>query len=183
MSAHLADWHPWEAYQSFFMAHAELGGGALLDESHLVDLVYNFFGVPNRVFASVERISPLEIETDDNVDVWMCYEEGPRVWLHLDLYGRPHRREMTIVGEEGTLHWTMDPNRVRFGNATADEWQDAEYSCSRNDMFMAAVQEFLDIVDRRTEPSCTIRDGVQVMRILEAMRSSSRSGSVVVLDQ
>jgi predicted dehydrogenase len=27
MSAHLADWHPWESYQDFFMAHRELGGG------------------------------------------------------------------------------------------------------------------------------------------------------------
>ncbi|MCH7705228.1 MAG: Gfo/Idh/MocA family oxidoreductase, partial [Planctomycetes bacterium] len=34
MSAHLADWHPWERYQEFFMAHREMGGGALLDESH-----------------------------------------------------------------------------------------------------------------------------------------------------
>src|SRR5439155_5435562 len=34
MSAHLEDWHPWERYQDFFMSSAELGGGALLDESH-----------------------------------------------------------------------------------------------------------------------------------------------------
>src|SRR3989338_7080757 len=32
MSAHLADWHPWEKYQDFFMASRDLGGGALLDE-------------------------------------------------------------------------------------------------------------------------------------------------------
>ena len=36
MSAHLADWHPWEPYQEFFMSSKELGGGALLDESHRV---------------------------------------------------------------------------------------------------------------------------------------------------
>ncbi len=39
MSAHLADWHPWERYQDFFMARRELGGGALLDESHWIDLM------------------------------------------------------------------------------------------------------------------------------------------------
>jgi predicted dehydrogenase len=39
MSAHLADWHPWERYQDFFMAQAALGGGALLDESHFLDLM------------------------------------------------------------------------------------------------------------------------------------------------
>ena len=39
MSAHLADWHPWERYQGFFMADQALGGGALLDESHFIDLM------------------------------------------------------------------------------------------------------------------------------------------------
>ena len=51
MSAHLADWHPWERYQDFFMASQELGGGALLDESHFIDLMLWFFGVPERIFA------------------------------------------------------------------------------------------------------------------------------------
>mgnify|MGYP001951126429 CR=1 FL=1 len=31
MSAHLADWHPYEPLADFFMSSAELGGGALLD--------------------------------------------------------------------------------------------------------------------------------------------------------
>lgn len=33
ISAHLADWHPWERYQDFFMSSKALGGGALLDKS------------------------------------------------------------------------------------------------------------------------------------------------------
>ena len=45
MSAHLADWHPWERYQDFFMASRDQGGGALLDESHFIDLMLWFFGV------------------------------------------------------------------------------------------------------------------------------------------
>ena len=28
MAAHLADWHPWEAYQDWFMVDAAQGGGA-----------------------------------------------------------------------------------------------------------------------------------------------------------
>ena len=80
MSAHLADWHPWERYQDFFMSNAAMGGGALLDESHWLDLMLWFFGMPDRLFAKIEKLSDLEIETDDNVDMqialsvlcWLC---------------------------------------------------------------------------------------------------------------
>jgi len=50
MSANLEDWHLWEPYQDFFMASTELGGGALLDESHFVDIMYWFFGRPKKFF-------------------------------------------------------------------------------------------------------------------------------------
>jgi predicted dehydrogenase len=68
MAAHLADWHPWERYQDFFMSSKTMGGGAILDESHWLDLMLWFFGTPEKLFAKVDKISDLEIETDDNVD-------------------------------------------------------------------------------------------------------------------
>ena len=85
MSAHLADWHPWEPYQEFFMASAAQGGGALLDESHWIDLMVWLFGRPQQLIGRVEKISDLEIDADDNVDVLALFENGLRVSLHLDL--------------------------------------------------------------------------------------------------
>ena len=81
MSAHLADWHPWEQYQDFFMAKKNLGGGALLDESHWIDLMVWFFGLPQSIIGKVEKISDLDIETDDNVDFLSLYpDRQTSVW-------------------------------------------------------------------------------------------------------
>ena len=182
MSGHLADWHPWERYQAFYMASAELGGGALLDESHFLDLVLWFFGTPTEVFAKVERLSSLEIETDDNVDAWLRYPQGLRVSLHLDLYGRPHERSITMVGENGTLQWSFDPNRVRIGHSESQEWAETCYSNERNDMFVKAAEEFLGVMQEGRTPSCTIEDGYAVLRVIEAMRESSDTGKVVPLE-
>ncbi len=77
MSAHLADWHPWEPYQEFFMASAAQGGGALLDESHWIDLMVWLFGRPQQLIGRVEKISDLEIDADDNVDVLALFSERP----------------------------------------------------------------------------------------------------------
>lgn len=182
MSAHLADWHPWERYQDFFMASAEQGGGALLDESHFTDLMLWFFGMPSSVSARVEKLSQLEIETDDNVDAIVAYDSGLRAAIHLDLFGRPHEKYISITGDEGTIYWSFDPNRVRVGREAGQVWEDRSYTYERNDMFVDTAREFLEVVRTGAKPSCTIEDGVDVLRVVEAMRLSSETGGTVKLE-
>jgi predicted dehydrogenase len=179
MAAHLADWHPWEPYQEFFMSSKSLGGGALLDESHWVDLMLWFFGMPKKIFAKVEKISDLEIETDDNVDMLVYYENDMRVALHLDLYARPHEKTIQFVGERGTLIW--EPNVVKMGKNMDPDWEIDEFSYDRNDMFVEVVREFLDVLSGDAKPTCDIEDGVKVLTVLEAARKSSAEERVIEL--
>jgi predicted dehydrogenase len=180
MSAHLADWHPWEPYQEFFMASAAEGGGALLDESHWIDLMVWLFGRPQQLIGRVEKISDLEIDADDNVDVLALFSNGLRVSLHLDLYGRPHEKFIRFIGEGGTLIWSADPNRIAIGRQSTQKWEEETFACERNDMFMAVAKEFLEVVAGRAQPSCTLAQGVGVMQLIEAIRSSSKNGRAVV---
>ena len=164
------------------MASQDLGGGALLDESHFLDLMLWFFGMPQEVFARIERLSDLEIETDDTVDAWLGYSNGLRILIHLDLFGRPHDRSITFRGEGATLQWSYDPNRLRFGTGTSQQdWQDTIYTCERNEMFVEAAREFLKVIETGKIPSCTVQDGCNVMRVLDAMRQSSLDSKVVSL--
>jgi predicted dehydrogenase len=179
MSAHLADWHPWERYQDFFMASKALGGGALLDESHFIDLMVWLFGVPTEVFSSVDRLSALEIETDDTVDAVLFYADGPRIQLHLDLFGRPHKRSITIRAEAGTIDWEYESNQIRMSSVAGGEWQTTAFNNDRNDMFLGAAREFLSILEGIAKPSCTADDGYAVMRVLDAMRLSSETKRTV----
>jgi len=180
MAAHLADWHPWERYQDFFMASKTQGGGAILDESHWLDLMMWFFGMPQKLFAKVEKISDLQIETDDNVDMLVFYEHGMRVSLHLDLYARPHEKSIQFVGETGTLIW--EPNSIKIGKDMDPDWEMEEFSYDRNDMFVSVAEEFLNILSGDARQSCSIDDGVRTLQIIEAARRSSSSEKVIKLD-
>ncbi len=182
MSAHLADWHPWEHYKDFFMASKELGGGALLDESHWVDLMLWFLGKPQRLVATIDKISDLDIDTDDNVEMLITYPDGLRVSMHLDLYGRPHRKSIRFVGEGGTILWTADPNAVAVGRRMEEEWERFDFDCERNEMFLAADREFMEVLNGGAVRTCSIHDGVRVLSLLEAARKSSETGQFVQLD-
>jgi predicted dehydrogenase len=182
MSAHLADWHPWEPYQSFFMASRELGGGALLDESHFIDLMLWFFTMPERIFARVEKISELEIDTDDFVEISAVYNSGLRVSVHLDLFGRPHEKHIVVVGERGSIQCLFDPDQIRIGDTAEAKWTIESFVVERNDMFMAVAQEFLRLIgEEPPDPSCTILDGLKTLRIIEACRESQSTGREVKL--
>jgi len=180
MAAHLADWHPWERYQDFFMASQTMGGGAILDESHWLDLLLWFFGIPEKLFAKVDKISDLEIETDDNVDMLVFYKNGMRVSLHLDLYARPHEKSIQFIGEEGTLIW--EPNSIKIGKKMDPDWETEEFKYDRNDMFVGVAEEFINILTGDGTITCNIDDGIRVLELIEAARRSSSTEKVIKLD-
>lgn len=183
MSAHLADWHPWENYRDFFMAKSEQGGGALLDESHFIDLMLWFLGWPSRVYAQVEKISQLEINADDNVDILVAYASGARVNLHLDLIGRPHERSITAVGDQGTLTYAYEENAVKVCHEGAAKWERETFTCERNEMFVGVAKEYLELLkgSAGSKPTCTVRDGIDALKIVDACRESSATGKAISL--
>lgn len=185
MSAHLADWHPWERYQDFFMASRDLGGGALLDESHFIDLMVWCLGMPEALVGRVEHLSELEMTSDDHVDCWAIYPQNLRVSMHLDLYGRPHEKSITIVGERGTLQCLFDPHVLRYSTDASGAWQVTTFPCERNDMFLAEAREFLSLLAKqpRQALTCTIEDGLQVLRCVEAIRLSTRQEKTIWLSE
>jgi predicted dehydrogenase len=98
------------------------------------------------------------------------------------VHGRPHERSVTVAGSEGTLRWTDAPDAVAHGTGAA-AWDVRRFDGERNDMFVAVARELLDVAAGRTEPSCTVADGLATLRVVEAARTSSRDGRRVVLSE
>jgi predicted dehydrogenase len=109
------------------------------------------------------------------------YAGGLRASLHLDLIGRPHEKWIRFVGEEGTLLWSADPNRIAIGRTAAQQWEERTFACERNDMFVAVAREFLRVLDGAPVATCTLAEGVQVLEIVDAARRSHAEGRRVRL--
>lgn len=180
MSAHLADWHPWERYQDFFMSKKELGGGALLDESHWIDLMVWLLGMPKSLIGRVDKISDLEIDSDDIVDIIFFYD-NMHVTMHLDLFARPHEKSIRFVGQDGTILWNSEPNQISIGKDSGQKWILKKFDNDRNDMFISVAKEFLSLISNSKIPTCNIIDGINVMKIIEAIRLSSTDKKIIFL--
>ena len=111
-SEYLPDFHPYEDYRTFYMAKKELGGGSILDQSHIMDLAYYLFGDFKSVFALNSKVSNLEINVDDISEMILETKSGVHGTIHTDIIGRSHKKELEIKGELGNIIINFYQNSV-----------------------------------------------------------------------
>jgi len=191
------DWHPWEGLD-FYMSSKELGGGALLDESHLVDICRWLFGDMTQVISLNETISSLKdeeiFETDDVVEMMTRFESGAIGSLHMDLFGQYHQKKIEVIGEEGTLLWFFDnsdlaSNHIEFWKGRREKLSDTHAKrlpeaifeaeiLERNYMYLKEIEYFFECV-KEGKAICNdvpnIEDSLKTMAVLRAARNSSKS--------
>lgn len=180
-SEYLPDWHPWEDYRSWFMARKELGGGAILDESHTLDIARWLFGEIDSVFCVNGRFSHLEITSDDLAEMVVSFRSGTVGNIHMDIFGRHPRKEMSIVGERANAYWDFYANEVKVYHADGKAWQTWKFGCDRNDMFVAEARHFLDCVGSQSPPAVDGFDGLKTLKVILAAIESSQTGRLVHL--
>lgn len=181
-SEYLPDWHPWEDYRHWFMARKDLGGGAILDESHAIDLARCLLGEVASVFCVNGHFSHLEITSDDLSEMVVSFRSGAIGSLHMDIFGRHHRRDLAIMGEKGNISWDFYTNEVKLYQGDGKVWQTWKFSSERNDMFVAEARHFLDCIAGKATPPVDGYDGLKTLKVILAAIESSRTGQRVGLD-
>src|SRR6185369_10238367 len=92
---YLPDWRPGADYRQSVTAQRGLGGGALLELSHEIDLARALLGMPQSVQAYFDRLGDLDIDVEDTVELMMRHQTGKHshavASIHLDLLQRPAR--------------------------------------------------------------------------------------------
>lgn len=174
-SEYLPEWHPWEDYRDFYMAKASLGGGSLLDQSHILDLAHWLLGPAESVFAFNGRVSDLEVETDDLAEMQVRFASGVIASIHQDMFGRRHRKRLEIMGSDGNLVWDALGFRVEAFERDAGMTMSFEFQPDHQIMYRRELAHLLAVHDGKETPRCSLADGVHGMRVIEAARRSAAS--------
>ena len=176
---HLPDWHPDEDYRHMYSSKVELGGGAVLDFIHEIDLVRWLFGDPARVAAMVGRSGWLEIETEDMADALLGYAEGMQVNLHLDYLQRPFQRGIRIVGDAGWVQWDLARSIFEWYEHDARRGGVIPYPDGwvHNDMYVAQMRHFTTRVAARDRSEDGVAEGRKALELAIRIKQSSATNS------
>jgi predicted dehydrogenase len=183
LGEHIADYHPGEDYRTSYAARADLGGGILLTQIHLFDLLQWIFGPFARVFAVGGHRTDLELDVEDSVSFLLATSSGLPVLGHLDYLQRPKRFTLAATGTGGRLEWDYHANRLTYTAPALDAvTQHDEAPFDRNAMFIGLMRDFLDAVHERRQPRSTLDDALASLRIVDAVRRSCREGRAVTIE-
>jgi predicted dehydrogenase len=172
---YLPDWHPWEDYRDTYSARRGLGGGVLLD-SHEFDYMTWFLGPVRRLVCMADRVSSLEIDTEDTAAVILRFESGAIGEMHLDYTQRAYQRNFEFFGEGGTLRWDIRERAVRLyevGRGEAWTVFEEPVGYDLNLMYVEEIAHFLDCICRRATPITDLRQGVLALKLILAAKASS----------
>lgn len=122
----------------------------------------------------ISNVSSLDITSDDSVNFIATYRSGLRVSVHLDIFGRPHEKSFLVIGEKGNIVWTEEKNEVSvlFHDKSVEK---KKFENERNDMFIELAKEFVSVMRGAAPNTCRLGDGVNVLKVVEAVRESSMS--------
>ena len=137
----LPDWRPSSDYRQSYSA-SPTQGGVLRDLIHELDYIGWTLGRPLSVSADLVNTGRLGIEAEEQAFLHLVMPDGIRVQVALDYLSRPTRRNFSVFGEKGTLHWDAIAQSVQFKGWGKDEaWH---FPQSRNEMLRDEHDAFLN---------------------------------------
>jgi len=180
--SYLPDRHPWEDYREGYGAKKSLGGGVILDAIHQVDLVRWFLGDIKEVFCYSDKMSSLEIDVEDNVEIFFKLKSGAVATLHLDFVQRPPQLSCQLIGEEGTITWDFWESKVKFYDMKSKKWEIFHGDKDPNEMYIREIRHFINCIKTKKNPPVDGVMGKELLEIALVAKKSSEEGRLIELD-
>jgi len=102
---YLPQWRPGQDYRHTYSAHADQGGGILMDSIHEVDSMVWWGGEVQEVTALLAHTSHLEIDVEDYATVLLRFASGAAGEVRLDYLRYDKLRDAEVIGSEGMILW------------------------------------------------------------------------------
>jgi predicted dehydrogenase len=180
---YLPGWHPWEDYRAGYAARADLGGGVVLTQCHSLDYLPWLVGPVEAAWGLVGKLSDLEVDVDDTAEIGLRFRSGALGSLHLDYNQQPPLHHFDVIGTQGTIRCNLGDGMLRLFRAEQKDWEDYPLPASweRNAMFLDEMRHFIRVVSGEEQPACPLEDGIRVMKLIDAVQESQRTGRLVQL--
>ena len=168
-SYYLPKWHPYADYRTEYTAKKELGGGVIRTLSHEIDLMLYLFGEPVSTTGVTDKISPLEIDTDDFAFVTCKTKFGARINFELDFFSPKNVNIGEMFTEKGKYTWDMSEMLFTpYEETTATRLYGAELF-NIEKMYSNQMEDFIGFIKGSKSENATFASSKKVLEIIESV--------------
>lgn len=170
-------------YHSTYYRDRSTGGGAIQDDlTHYVNWIESIIGPTDTVICDCAHLAVPKVEVEDTVHV-MARNSGTLVSYSLNQFQAPGESMIQFNGIDGSLRLELHANRygVFRRNQNTWNWTQLPKPVPLSD-FLLQAHAFIDQIEGRPHPLCSIETAVATLRFgLAAIASADAGGRPVHL--
>lgn len=166
-SFYLPKWHPYADYRKEYTARKDLGGGVIRTLSHEIDLMIKWLGSPINVTGITDKISLLDIDTDDFAFFTCKMTNGTRVNFELDFLSPVNINIGELYTPRGKYFWDM--KKVEFIPFDSDK-PVVVFESQQNDfdtMYQNQMNDFVQFIQDSKSKNATFEEAIEVLKTIE----------------
>ena len=169
------------AYREIYYKDRATGGGAVQDAlTHILNAAEWLLGPITELAADSAHKALGGVDVEDTVHV-VARHQSVLASYSLNQYQAPNENVITVVCEDGTARFEMHRNRWRWMSQPQTEWHDESQPLERDTLFVRQANSFLDTVEGKAAPLCSLEDGIQTLFAnLAILRSSETQEWIAV---
>ena len=188
VGSYLPLWRPEVDYRKSVSASKALGGGVLLELSHDIDYLFWLFGKVKWLSSTIHKQSNLKIDTEDTAHITLGFLSKKNknqiiANLNMDFNRHDPTRFCKVIGELGTLHWNGIDGTIKLFEKGSVKWKTIyKKKNTRDATYVAEWKHFLNCIKNKEKPLIDGAQGLEVIKIIEAIKKSSNLASAVYLN-
>lgn len=168
-SYYLPKWHPYADYRTEYTAKKELGGGVIRTLSHEIDLMLYLFGEPVSTMGVTDKISPLEIDTDDFAFVSCKTNTGARINFELDFFSPKNVNIAEMFTDKGKYTWDMNEMLFTPYNETTAESLYGRELFDIEKMYRNQAEDFIGFINTGNSENADWAGSKKILQIIESI--------------
>lgn len=176
---YLPNWHPWEDYRKFYMAHKQQGGGVLLDTSHEINYLQRLFGKVKSIQGIVGKFSNLEITSDDLALSILKFKNNIVGHVHLDLLQFEKSRSFKIIGTNGVIEGSLSTNEIKIFKNNKTKAVKLKLNYDFNNIYLTQLRQFWSLIKNKKSNLCTGNEAYHTMQIIDGIKRSNKFGKKI----
>jgi len=169
--SYLPQWRSNINYKESASAKKRFGGGVLLDLSHELDYVQWLFGKIQIEHSKSKKLSNLNIETDDFLNLVAKTKKVPSIQITLNYFTRKATRQILIDGKNISLHADLIKKKVIYHDGNKKKIYNFKNS-DRNSEFKK--QHLAIMTNKYSDKLCTFKEGKKILYLVDKIRSKSK---------
>lgn len=165
------------AYREIYYADHAQGGGAIQDAlTHTLNTGQWLLGNIDRVAADAGHQVLEGVSVEDTAHVLARHGQVMGSYC-LNQYQAANENTITVVCRGATVRYEGHCTRWRWLVEPDGQWEEEAFPrLERDDLFVAQANHFLDVLDGRTAPHCSLDEALDTLKAVMAIQRAVTSG-------